>query len=783
MDTQNKTESQGKVLIVDDKKDNLLILSVILRNKGYEVKELQSGHLVFDYVKKTTPDLILLDIMMPDISGFDICKQLKNEESTRDIPVIFISALSSNNYIVKAFSAGGIDYVTRPFQKNELLARVGTHIALRKSQQRIEAQNLKFIQDDKALLESKKNFEGIFNAVSDMLIIADMDGKIVNANPKAIESYGYSKEEFLKLEVSQLIHEDNRHLFKKYISDILTNGVSHIESKEIRKDGSFFIAEVKGSFVEYNGKPHLLGVLRDITKQKQEERDLIEAKKASDSANKAKSNFLAVMSHEIRTPMNAIIGMTDLTLQTNPTPEQESNLNIIKESTSLLLDIINDVLDFSKIEAGKLTLEKIDFDLHTFLDNLISIFIVQVENKGLSITLQKSDQLPRYIKVDQTRLKQILVNLINNAIKFTETGAITINASQDNNSLLKFSVKDTGIGISEENQNIIFNSFSQAELSTTRKHGGTGLGLAICKKLVEMMGGKIYLESKPDFGSTFSFQIKFEHGDKNKVKTEAQTENWEQLKTDCKKLNILIVEDNLMNIKIAEQFLIKLGHSFSTVRNGKEALEILSQVRFNIILMDVEMPEMNGLEATRRIRNGEAGSVNSGTPIIAMTAHALDNFRIECESAGMNDFVSKPVNFYELGMILKKYSSSHNYCTDKNVNISNDKNNLVVDKKEAIIRLGGCEEIFDMVCQSFLNDIAGLLENIKQGVNKKDYEAIRFNAHTIKGLCGNINANSSINLAKKLEHLASEGEKKFDQINPVLEKLLKELDKVKEIIA
>ena len=783
MDTQNKTESQGKVLIVDDKKDNLLILSVILRNKGYEVKELQSGHLVFDYVKKTTPDLILLDIMMPDISGFDICKQLKNEESTRDIPVIFISALSSNNYIVKAFSAGGIDYVTRPFQKNELLARVGTHIALRKSQQRIEAQNLKFIQDEKALLESKKNFEGIFNAVSDMLIIADMDGKIVNANPKAIESYGYSKEEFLKLEVSQLIHEDNRHLYKKYISDILTNGVSHIESKEIRKDGSFFIAEVKGSFVEYNGKPHLLGVLRDITKQKQEERDLIEAKKASDSANKAKSNFLAVMSHEIRTPMNAIIGMTDLTLQTNPTPEQESNLNIIKESTSLLLDIINDVLDFSKIEAGKLTLEKIDFDLHTFLDNLISIFIVQVENKGLSITLQKSDQLPRYIKVDQTRLKQILVNLINNAIKFTETGAITINASQDNNSLLKFSVKDTGIGISEENQNIIFNSFSQAELSTTRKHGGTGLGLAICKKLVEMMGGKIYLESKPDFGSTFSFQIKFEHGDKNKVKTEAQTENWEQLKTDCKKLNILIVEDNLMNIKIAEQFLIKLGHSFSTVRNGKEALEILSQVRFNIILMDVEMPEMNGLEATRRIRNGEAGSVNSGTPIIAMTAHALDNFRIECESAGMNDFVSKPVNFYELGMILKKYSSSHNYCTDKNVNISNDKNNLVVDKKEAIIRLGGCEEIFDMVCQSFLNDIAGLLENIKQGVNKKDYEAIRFNAHTIKGLCGNINANTSINLAKKLEHLASEGEKKFDQINPFLEKLLKELDKVKEIIA
>jgi len=767
----NLTENtkSAKILVVDDETLNLNFLATLLENHGFTVDQLSSGKKVMQTVKEAPPDLILLDILMSPINGIEVCRCLKADASTRDIPVIFLSALKEADDIVEAFSVGGVDYIVKPFRNKEVIARVNTHIALRKTQQ--------------SLQENKKNLESIFNASSAMIIITDMQGNIVDANPMAVQKYGYSKDEFLKMSVTQLLHPDNSHLFETFTSFVKKKGKARIESKDVRKDGSTFMVEVQGSIAEYNGKPHFLGILKDITEQKQIEQNLIESKNAADSANRAKSNFLAVMSHEIRTPMNAIIGMTELTLQSDINSEQEHNLNVIKESAYLLLDIINDILDLSKIEAGKLTLEDIDFDLHQMLDNIVRIFTIPAERKGLSIHLEMADQLPQYIKADLIRLKQILANLTNNAIKFTETGNINIRVRQKNSSNLVFSVTDTGIGIPEDKYDQIFNSFTQADLSTTRSYGGSGLGLTICKKLTETMGGQINVISKPGFGSTFTFSIQFKQGDPKNVKMDSQLNNWEQLKCDSKELNILIVEDNLVNAKIADKFLSKMGHCSSIANNGKEALEYLSLEHFDLVLMDVEMPEMNGLEATKRIRKGEAGSTNIKIPVIAMTAHVLNEFRADCKTSGMDDFVSKPVNFYELGIIIKKYCAL--LQNNSKVNTSTQpvsSNELIVNKTEALKRLDGSEEIFEMICESFLEDIADVIDNLDQSLNRNDYEDVRFNAHTLKGLCANIGANSSIELAQQLEFMAKEGGQYADQLRPLFEKILKELDKVKEII-
>jgi PAS domain S-box-containing protein len=786
----NINDNSGHILIVDDQIHNLQILSMYLQTKGYLIDQLQNPELVMPFVRKTPPDIILLDIMMPRIDGYEVCKQLKADASTHDIPIIFLSALNDSSNIIKAFSAGGVDYITKPFKEYDVLARVQTHIALRKSRQSLEAKNKELQNEievrkkiENKLFESKKNFEDIFNSTTDILFIVDFQGNIKDANPKAIETYGYSKKELLNSHIRQLIHKDYQHIPDIVMEDILTNGYTCMEYTDVRKDGSTLIVEAQGSIVNYNGKPHYLAVLRDITSRKQTEETLIKAKKAADAANNAKSNFLAMMSHEIRTPMNAIIGMTELTLQTDLNSEQEKNLEIIKESSYHLLNVINEILDFSKIEANKLTIENIDFDLYYLIDSVFYLFKGQTKEKGLFFHLEKSERLPQFINGDPIRLKQILVNLLNNAIKFTQSGGITIKAMPENDTRLVFSVTDTGTGIPEDKHQTIFDSFHQADNSITRVHGGTGLGLAICKKLLEMMDGYITVSSKPGSGSTFSFGIKYQPGDKNSLHPQLQNTDWEQLKENTSPLSILLVEDNAVNAKIATQFFEKMGHDSVTAFHGKEALEMLSMQSFDLVVMDVEMPEMNGLEATRRIRNGEAGDHVSEIPVIAMTAHTLNAFRNECINSGMNDFISKPVDFFELRLILNKYCSS---LPSIQVNdLDNQKNqpaNHIINKKEAMERLDNSEELFNIICHSFFMDIDAPINNLNQAISSKDYECVRFNAHTLKGLCGNIGANRCKSLALQIEKMASSSKPDCDQLRSFYENLLIELEKVKEII-
>jgi two-component system sensor histidine kinase/response regulator len=379
-------------------------------------------------------------------------------------------------------------------------------------------------------------------------------------------------------------------------------------------------------------------------------------------ANEAKSKFLANMSHEIRTPMNGVLGMVNLLLDGELTRSQRGFAQNIKISADALLSIINDILDFSKIEAGKMTFEMINFELHETLEHMIELMTMQAREKELALRFSIKQGTSTHLFGDPTRLKQVLLNLISNAIKFTPQGKVSLEISQSSESEeeveLLFSVRDTGIGMSEEAQRKLFQSFSQADLSTTRRFGGTGLGLAICHKLVELMGGTIEVTSSPGNGSNFSFSLSF-------AKQRADAIPQPIIKTQSLPFPVLpdgfrmlLAEDGKVNQIVAFQVLKKLGYTTEIVSNGREAVEAWVRNKYDIILMDCHMPDMDGYEATKRIRELEAEQNLEPTQIIAMTASAMRGDRELCLASGMDDYTTKPIDGHALGTALKKALSS-----------------------------------------------------------------------------------------------------------------------------
>jgi len=376
---------------------------------------------------------------------------------------------------------------------------------------------------------------------------------------------------------------------------------------------------------------------------------LTKAKHEAESAAKSKSNFLASMSHEIRTPLNAVIGLTGLLQRTDLTLEQKDYVDTIRNSGNYLLSVINNILDFSKIDSGNMKLEQQPFDLKACIEESIDLVSMSASEKGLKLSLEMDPSTPQTIVGDPSRLRQILANLLSNAVKFTDNGEVIVSSAGQRRELgdyeIQFAIKDTGIGIPQEKMSQLFHSFSQIDNSTSRKYGGTGLGLAISKRLVELMDGRIWAESEAGKGSIFHFTIVAPAAKKQIVSMKSDKQPLSVPSSqDQYPLKILLAEDNLINQKVALQMLKKIGFEADLAANGQEAISALERQPYDIILMDIQMPEMDGIEAAKKIRERWP----NGPKIIAITAFALEGDREKCIEAGMDDYISKPIQIQEL---------------------------------------------------------------------------------------------------------------------------------------
>lgn len=476
---------------------------------------------------------------------------------------------------------------------------------------------------------------------------------------------------------------------------------------------------------------------------------LTEKSRQVQEADRLKSEFLANMSHEIRTPMNAILGLTEVLLKTALDDSQRESLCVIQEAGRALLNLINDILDFSKIEAGMLTLEKVEFAPASLFGSTLDLLRGLAENKGLALRLVLDEDLPASMRGDPHRLRQILLNLVGNAIKFTEAGSVTVMVSLLDPPGLRVSVNDTGSGMSQEVREKLFRPFSQGDGSVTRQHGGTGLGLSICKRLVDLMGGELGLESVPGEGSTFWFCVPLQPGASGTVLEPEQGDPGE-LPPVQPGARILVAEDHPANQFVARQQLRSLGLEADFVSNGREAMEAALTRPYDLVLMDCQMPEMSGFEATREIRLAEQAS-GQHLPIVALTAGALEGDREACLEAGMDDYLAKPVEARRLAEVLARWlpvviPGARSECNHRNL----------VDF-EALENTFGREFVPELA-RLFIQDAGQEVTGLRRATEGGDEEGVALHAHGIGGLAAAIRAHTLVSHSERLRKARKRGD-------------------------
>ena len=625
------------------------------------------------------------------------------------------------------------------------------------------------IHNARLFAENDLKSRAIESSVDGMAILEN--GQFIYLNQSYLSLFGYQQEELLGQSWSKLYSPEEIESFQQEVFPAIANFQTwRGEAIALRKDGSTFVKEVSLFSFDEN---KLICICRDISDRKAAEEKLLEAKQLAESANVAKSQFLATMSHEMRTPMNGVIGMTTLLLDTPLNEQQRSFIETIRTSGDALLVLIGDILDFSKIEADKLELEQETFSLKHCLQESISLVSAQAQAKQIQVQAQIDLNLPDYVIGDVGRLRQILVNLIGNGIKFTKQGQVSVSAQllqiQNSQCEIQFAVRDTGIGIPQDKQHYLFQAFSQVDSSISRKYGGTGLGLAICKKLCQLMNGDIWVESQAEMGSTFYFTIKAKIPQDNPIKTEIQKGKIESTDANLdrnRNLKILLAEDVIVNQKVALLMLQNIACEADIANNGMEVLAALQRQSYDLILMDIQMPEMDGIATTKEIVRQYPPETRPY--IIAMTANAMKGDKEKYLEVGMNDYVSKPIRLDSLTAALNRYHQHARSVTDTQMSVAEMKNSKPVFDRAVLDSLlemageSGIPIILEII-DNFISSATEEIETMEQAIAQHNKDTLRKASHSLKSASANVGGESLSKLCLQLEQI---GRSKTDNFKP-----------------